>query len=317
MSTETLQLPAVTSPHDMDLSQEVLSIHNNSFSVNSSFEGADVHDLDDRQSYIELEHSVETATGDCSHDDVRQYHNMDRGSNIEENAESVAGMHEDVFPTQDDQESNPGSKSSKKRKQSVVETHPMQLPCACKRQCSAIIDGDRRKEIHAEFWSLGRELRSDFIFQRIEVYEKKRKRVRGTPKKERTHSRQYTFKTVSGESQQVCSKFFLGTLGYKKDTVITTLFNKQSPTKSKISATTFSPDLRGKHPPKHKMADDLRNKVIAHIESYHPSVSHYRRKHAPLRKYLPDYLTITEMYGHFCDKNPKDKANLHYESYLL
>ena len=97
----------------MDLSQEVLSIHNNSFSVNSSFEGADVYDLDDRQSYIELEHSVETATADCSHDDVRQYHNMDRGSNIEENAESVAGMHEDVFQTQDDQESYPGSKSSK------------------------------------------------------------------------------------------------------------------------------------------------------------------------------------------------------------
>ena len=126
------------------------------------------------------------------------------------------------------------AKVQKKRKQSVVETHPMQLPCACKRQCSAIIDGDGRKAIHAEFWSLGRELQSDFIFQRIEVYEKKRKRVRGTPKKERTHSRQYTFKIVSGESQQVCSKFFLCTLGYTKDTVITTLFNKQSPTKSKF-----------------------------------------------------------------------------------
>ena len=88
----------------MDLSQEELSITNSSFSVNSSFEGAVVRDLDDRASYIEQ--NVETATADGSHDDVRQYHhNMDGGSNIEENAESGAGPHEDVFLTLDlDQE---------------------------------------------------------------------------------------------------------------------------------------------------------------------------------------------------------------------
>ena len=84
-----MQLPAEVPyrPHDMDLSQEELSITNSSFSVNSSFEGADVRDLDDRASYIEQ--NIETATADGSHDYIRQYHNMDGGggSNIEENAE--------------------------------------------------------------------------------------------------------------------------------------------------------------------------------------------------------------------------------------
>ena len=38
-----------------------------------------------------------------------------------------------------------------------------------------------------------------------------------------------------GEIVQVCSKFFLGTLGYKKDNIISTLFNKQIPNKSRLS----------------------------------------------------------------------------------
>ena len=43
---------------------------------------------------------------------------MDRGSNIEENAESGAGPHEDVFHTQDlDQEKNVGENTDKKQDQ--------------------------------------------------------------------------------------------------------------------------------------------------------------------------------------------------------
>ena len=41
------------------------------------------------------------------------------------------------------------------------------------------------------------------------------------------------------------------------------------------------------------------NAVIAHIESFHPAISHYRRKHAPLRRYLPPTLNITKMYEVF------------------
>ena len=133
-----------------------------------------------------------------------------------------------------------GSKSSKKRKGSGIETHPMQPSCvSCKRQCPTYINVKRRESIYSEYWSLNRELRSDFMIQRIENHAVQRQRVRGSPKKNRKVIRAYTFRTESGDFRQVCSKFFLGTLGYKKDTVVTILFNKQSPSKSNISASTF------------------------------------------------------------------------------
>ena len=36
-----------------------------------------------------------------------------------------------------------------------------------------------------------------------------------------------------------------------------------------------------------------------HINSFHPSISHYRREHAPNCKYLPPKLKIKEMYADF------------------
>jgi len=43
----------------------------------------------------------------------------------------------------------------------------------------------------------------------------------------------------------------------------------------------------GRLTPAHKMTFEIHKSIISHINSYHPSVSHYRRKHAPLRRYLP------------------------------
>ena len=70
-------------------------------------------------------------------------------------------------------------------------------------------------------------------------------------KNHRRHSRIYTFKRSNDEVVQVCSKFFLGTLGYKNDHVIIYLFNQQSPTKSKSN----KPDARGRHPPACKLSE--------------------------------------------------------------
>ena len=43
------------------------------------------------------------------------------------------------------------------------------------------------------------------------------------------------------------------------------------------------PDKRGKHPLKHKLNDVVKLLVYDHVYSFNPSVSHYRRKHAPHR----------------------------------
>ena len=124
----------------------------------------------------------------------------------------------------------------------------------------------------------------------------------------------YTLKIETGDVQQVCSQFFLGTLGFKKDNVISRIFHKQSPRKRSSFASTFSPDQRGKHRPKHKLDEEVRNHKTAHILSYHPLVSHYRRKHAPLRTYLPAELTIQEMHVDF---KAKTTDRISYETYRI
>ena len=107
----------------------------------------------------------------------------------------------------------------------------------------------------------------------------------------RETSRVYTFKSENGEVVQVCRLFLLSTLGYRRSHVVDWLFKKHD---GKAVA-----DRRGSHEPLHKMSTCTVNAVIAHIESFHPAISHYRRKHAPLRRYLPPTLNITKMYELF------------------
>lgn len=45
-------------------------------------------------------------------------------------------------------------------------------------------------------------------------------------------------------------------------------------------------------------------KIVSHINTFDPSVSHHRREHAPKKKYLPENLTITSMHDMFKEQNP-------------
>lgn len=65
------------------------------------------------------------------------------------------------------------------------------------------------------------------------------------------------------------------------------------------------PDQRGKHPPANKIE---RTMIEQHIEAFNPQISHYRREHAPLRRYLPSDVTVTVMYEDFMKKNPSIKC---------
>ena len=68
--------------------------------------------------------------------------------------------------------------------------------------------------------------------------------------------------------------------------------------------------MRGRHPPKFKIDRDV---ICRHIETFHPTVSHYCREHAPNVKYLPSDVTITSMHEDFVQKNPQLKCS--YEAY--
>nr|CAH7745499.1 unnamed protein product [Callosobruchus chinensis] len=57
---------------------------------------------------------------------------------------------------------------------------------------------------------------------------------------------------------------------------------------------------RGRSPPNKKNLD----LVMQHIQSFQPRISHYRREHAPFRKYLPSDLSAQVLYNDFIIKNP-------------
>ncbi|KAI4831013.1 hypothetical protein KUCAC02_002614 [Chaenocephalus aceratus] len=66
-------------------------------------------------------------------------------------------------------------------------------------------------------------------------------------------------------------------------------------------------DQRGRHAPANKLDQ---KPLHEHIESFHPTVSHYRREHAPWRRYLPSDISMKLMYADYIEK---DMCS--YESY--
>ena len=113
----------------------------------------------------------------------------------------------------------------------------------------------------------------------------------------------YTFAVPnSGNIVNVCKDFFLTTLKYhpKNDAVITSLM-KAKP----IGALTACEDRRGKHPPARKSDGDA---IKEYLYSCNPQISRYRREHAPIRKYLPRDITVTDMHKDFVEKYPYKKC---------
>lgn len=93
--------------------------------------------------------------------------------------------------------------------------------------------------------------------------------------------------------------FFLHTVGYRNDKLVLTDLQNIQQDGDIIVGTTG--DKRGRHEPTNQKSGDHRDKVVNHIEAYRPQVSHYKREHAPNRRYLPSELTVTLMYNQFKD----------------
>lgn len=106
----------------------------------------------------------------------------------------------------------------------------------------------------------------------------------------------------------MCQHFFLRTLGYKSTSVLQSLA-KASKDDHGTKLLIPRKDQRGRHPPRNKIPS---TPIKDHITSFNPKPSHYRRSHAPNRKYLPPDLTIKYMYTDFKEKND---LNVSYEKY--
>lgn len=178
----------------------------------------------------------------------------------------------------------------------------------CRKKCHYNFTEDCRKQINHHFRVMNWTEQQYFIINNTLKENPKRKTVKENPKLKRDITVSYFLVNEKGVKVNVCKIFFLETLGYGRK-------NDKSVRKALHTMPNTVPvDNRGTNPNPKKLDD---TKIIQHIHSFNPSISHYRREHAPNRKYLPSDLTVTSMYQDFCEqmKDFPDQNQISYDYY--
>ena len=194
--------------------------------------------------------------------------------------------------------------STEENGQTKLMNHVMQKACdrdLCKKKCADITELDRM-EIWEAFWKLKKDDRLAWVFYHVKTEKTKEQTVVGKQSR-RNHTYRYYLTHTDGDVE-VCKVMFLTTLGYKKtnDRLIKTAMKYKH--ENNISA---PKDMRGRHRLGQKSVHY--GVVRDHINSFNPSISHYRREHAPNRLYLPSEITITLMHDDFKEKFPDKKCS--------
>lgn len=193
------------------------------------------------------------------------------------------------------------------RKKRVEEIkYMLKDPCnilTCKKKCTSYITEEQRKEIHDKYVNLNFEAKGLFIKCSIDTKAVQRRKV--TSNEKRTITYKYYMNASNLQKTEVCKTFFLTTLGYEanNDSKIKSVMKKDVDKQK---------NLRGSYERVEKIDKEI---IKDHIKQFNPSVSHYRREHAPNRLYLPSDLSVTAMHKQFLEQNPEAKISL--ESYRL
>jgi len=224
---------------------------------------------------------------------LRQNH----AANIENGSSPEVGLY--CFETDLDSSSEeevsatkpPKRLSQAQRLRREKEKHPLLPPCSCRRECI--------NKLGEQFWTMNYNSRKTWINQRVTRRETKSHQSRCDVKRRRTETREYTLRDRHGDVQTVCKEFFMRTLGYMHDSFLTAICRS-----TERGDATPPPDKRGRHEPSNKLTTEARSLIEKHIESYCPSVPHYRREHAPNRRYLAPELNVTIMFNDFKEKHP-------------
>ena len=176
----------------------------------------------------------------------------------------------------------------------------------CKRKCSSKIPENFRLEVCREYNNLTYNGKREMIFRHV-AREGKKRMTKGEHESRHSMSYQYYLFDGNGVRHQVCKRFFLTTLGLdqKNDRLITTVMKTTA-----SSALTATNDKRGCHTPSNKIP---REPIKAHIESFNPSISHYRCEHAPNRRYIQSDITIEFMFQDYKSQFPDAKCE--YQTY--
>ncbi|CAH2088926.1 unnamed protein product [Euphydryas editha] len=166
----------------------------------------------------------------------------------------------------------------------------------CIKKCMSSFTELERIRINDTFWKFDYEAQG--LYVKSLVIEKEVQRRIKDSQMMRKHTYMYFFDT-DNKKKEVCKTFFLTTLGYHKnnDRRVLDILKKLPEAQG---------DRRGKHDNSKKFD---RETIKQHIESFKPAIAHYRRAHAPNRRYLPSDLNATMMHADFIEKNPNFKVS--------
>lgn len=165
------------------------------------------------------------------------------------------------------------------------------------------LDSDIVSNINSKYWNSTIQDRRNFIVSNVDCEEV------DTSK----NKRKYTFHL---NKKIVCKQFFLNALGYSNDSCVRSVFENMKP--GEYGLKSCAPvDKRGKLPNNKKFDDQFNQEIVDYIESFHPSVSHYKILHSPLRRYLPSNISKTYLYKLFVEqkesKNESICSQRHFE----
>ena len=205
-------------------------------------------------------------------------------------------------------------RKSHEKNENAKQKHPLLAGCSekCKKKCWSKISEQRRKDIHQNYWAVDYNQRRMWMSRFIKRCRVKRHRIADDSSRTSTLLYALPNEEAVGDDTSVCQKFFLSTLGYSNNRVVVELMKATASTEGQTSNIMPKPDQRGTAVPPNKKNQEI---IEAHIMSFNPQVSHYRREHAPNRKYLPNNLSVAYMHSDYCCKHSDNTVS--YEVYRL
>lgn len=196
----------------------------------------------------------------------------------------------------------------------IVPAKAMGPPCNCRMRCADKIDEEEREELHKVFWKTCTwEQRKQYIALSVKESPKQRTRCRGNVKSE--HRRQVTFTyslLLKGEFVTVCKSMFLSTFAVSEKFVRHVMDKKRTSPDGVIG-----PDQRGRHTPKTKKREDVKDRVREHIRSF-PTERSTDPKDRVGTRYLDSRLSIAAMHKYYvlkCKKDAVPECDIVKESY--
>nr|XP_003704092.1 PREDICTED: uncharacterized protein LOC100877808 [Megachile rotundata] len=196
----------------------------------------------------------------------------------------------------------------------IVPAKTMGPPCKCRIRCSDKIDEAAREELHNVFWkTCSWEQRKQYVALLVKESPKQRTRCRGNVKSE--HRRQVTFTyslLLKGQFITVCKCMFLSTFAVSEKFVRHVMDKKRSSPGGVIG-----PDQRGKHTPKTKKSENVKDRVREHIKSF-PTEKLSGSRDCTARRYLDFRLSIAAMHKLYvlkCKEEGVPESDIVKESY--